>query len=505
MASDEPARDRHQSSEEEEAEAPSPGSLTDSRQGESVSSREERKARRDNLKEANKRSFNDEVENKEKNRRKAKSNKDKAETSKEGSPPPPVLSVSHGSTVIACSEEGMVPLYRELDGQLVQAGWAPPSKKNQVFLAKNKNPVLSGPPPPLKSSNKRSFQDSNQFPSRSSLRDEISEHAEDQRFLARLYDGDSDAEDRDSDSGSEREEPRLRNPALKGLGLEGVMEHCLRRKKQTDAISSVETQIWLTARVDDQYQESECNVNLPPGKINITTLRSLYGKEEAFKAPPLPYVFRREDVRAKDKLMVEQQTLAGLLGAATAGASIKLGECMTSLEMAAKSPDLPDSVRERIEAALDTLETGVCRRLGHALKIAAASFNDLSEKRRAAAVASTWKGTTLEAKINHDHPASLGQLFRGDVEATALEFADRNRRLDSLLHLKHERSSGSGHGSPMMRPASSRPPQQGQGFKSQGNFPAQRGDKKRKRGSRGNKHNKRQKGNQGNQRASGQP
>ena len=86
MASDEPARDHHQSSEEEEAEAPSPGSLTDSRQGESVSSREERKARRDNLKETNKRSFNDEVENKEKTKRKAKSNK--AETSKEGSPPP---------------------------------------------------------------------------------------------------------------------------------------------------------------------------------------------------------------------------------------------------------------------------------------------------------------------------------------------------------------------------------------------------------------------------------
>ena len=141
---------------------------------------------------------------------------------------------------------------------------------------------------------------------------------------------------------------------------------------------------------------------------------------------PCP-VFRREDVRAKDKLMVEQQTLAGLLGAATAGASIKLGKSMRSLEMAAKSPDLPDSVRERIKAVLDTLETGVCRRLGHALKIAAASFNDLSEKRWAAAVASNWKGTMLEAKINHDHPASLRQLFRGDVEAMALEFADRNR------------------------------------------------------------------------------
>ena len=111
----------------------------------------------------------------------------------------------------------------------------------------------------------------------------------------------------------------------------------------------------------------------------------------------------------------------------------------------------------------------------------------------------------LEAKINHDHPATLGQLFRGDVEVTVHEFADRNRRLDLLLHLKHERSSGSGHGSPMMKLASSRPLQQGQGFKSQGNFPAQGGGKKCKHSSQGNKHNKWQKGNQGNQRASGQP
>ena len=85
------------------------------------------------------------------------------------------------------------------------------------------------------------------------------------------------------------------------------------------------------------------------------------GKEEAFKVPPLSYIFCCEDVRAKDKLMVEQQTLMGLLGAAMAGASIKLGESMMSLEMAAKSPDLPNSVRERIKAALDTLETGVCQ------------------------------------------------------------------------------------------------------------------------------------------------
>ena len=240
----------------------------------------------------------------------------------------------------------------------VYTSWLGPTEQgeNQCFWQRVKTWVLSGPLPPLKSSNKRSLQDSNQFPSRSSLRDEISEHAEDQRYLARLLDSDNDADDRDSDSGLERKEPWLCNPALKRLGLEGIMEHCLHCKKQTDAISSVETQIWLTARVNDQYQELECNVNLPPGKINITTLRSLYGKKETFKPPPLPYIFHHEDVRAKDKLMVEQQTLMGLLGAATAGASIKLGESMTSLDMAAKRPDLPDSVRERIEAALDTLE-----------------------------------------------------------------------------------------------------------------------------------------------------
>ena len=191
MASDEPAHDHHHSSEEEE-EAPGPGSPTDSRQGDS--SHAERKAHR----EANKQSLTDDMENKEnKNKRKAKTKKDKAETSKEGLPPP-MLSVSHGSTVIDCSEDSMVPLHRELNGQLVQAGWAPLSKQRPVVLANNKNPVLSEPPPPLKSSNKRSLQDSNQFPSRSSLRGEISEHAEDQHYLVHLYDGNSDAEDRDS-------------------------------------------------------------------------------------------------------------------------------------------------------------------------------------------------------------------------------------------------------------------------------------------------------------------
>ena len=43
---------------------------------------------------------------------------------------------------------------------------------------------------------------------------------------------DNDAEDRDSDSGLEHEEPRLHNPALKGLGLEGVMENNLQNSSQ---------------------------------------------------------------------------------------------------------------------------------------------------------------------------------------------------------------------------------------------------------------------------------
>ena len=130
MASDEPARDHHHSSEEEEAEAPSPGSPTDSWQGESVSSREECKARRDNLKEANKRSFNDEVENKEKTKRRAKSKKDKAETSKEGLPPP-VSSMSHGSTVIVCSEDGMVPSVQGTRWP-VGASWLGPTEQEET-------------------------------------------------------------------------------------------------------------------------------------------------------------------------------------------------------------------------------------------------------------------------------------------------------------------------------------------------------------------------------------
>ena len=61
MESDAPARDHHHSSEEEEMEAPSPGSSTDSQQGDLDSSRAERKACR----EANKRSLNDDMGNKE--------------------------------------------------------------------------------------------------------------------------------------------------------------------------------------------------------------------------------------------------------------------------------------------------------------------------------------------------------------------------------------------------------------------------------------------------------
>ena len=85
----------------------------------------------------------------------------------------------------------------------MQTGWAPPSKEKPVVLANSKNTVLSGPP--LKSSKKWSLQDQN--PSSSSLYSEISEHTEVQHYLACLLDGDSDAEDRECDSGSECEEP----------------------------------------------------------------------------------------------------------------------------------------------------------------------------------------------------------------------------------------------------------------------------------------------------------
>ena len=139
MASDEPTpHDNHHSLEVEE-EAPSPGSPTDSQQGD-PSSCAECKACRDN-KQSHK-----EVENKENqtNQTKRKAKTKRAETSKEGLPTP-VLSVSHGSTVIDCSDGRMITIYREHEGCFMQTGWAPPSKEKPVVLANSKNSALSGP------------------------------------------------------------------------------------------------------------------------------------------------------------------------------------------------------------------------------------------------------------------------------------------------------------------------------------------------------------------------
>ena len=103
MASDElTPHDNCHSSEEE---APSPCSPTDSWQGD-PSSCAEHKACRDN-----KQSHKEKVENKE-NQTKSKPKTKRAETLKEGSSTP-VLSMSHGSTVIDCSAGSMITTYRE--------------------------------------------------------------------------------------------------------------------------------------------------------------------------------------------------------------------------------------------------------------------------------------------------------------------------------------------------------------------------------------------------------
>ena len=110
MASDEPTPcDNHHSSEEEE-EAPSPGSPTDSRQGDPSSHAEHCRD--------NKQSHKEEVENKE-NQTKRKAKTKRAETSKEGSPTP-VLSMSHGSTVIDCSDGSIITIYREVALSIVR-------------------------------------------------------------------------------------------------------------------------------------------------------------------------------------------------------------------------------------------------------------------------------------------------------------------------------------------------------------------------------------------------
>ena len=116
MASDEPTpHDNHHSTEKEE-EDPSSGSPIDSQLGD-PSSRDECKACRDN-----KRSCKEEVENKE-NQTKRKAKTKRAETVKEGSPTS-VLSVSHGSMVIDCSDGSMITIYREFGSCFMQTGWA---------------------------------------------------------------------------------------------------------------------------------------------------------------------------------------------------------------------------------------------------------------------------------------------------------------------------------------------------------------------------------------------
>ena len=82
------------------------------------------------------------MENKE-NQSKIKAKTKRAETSKEGSPTP-VLSMSHSSMVIDCSDGSMITIYREHEGCFMQTGWAPPSKEKQVVLANSKNSPIRG-------------------------------------------------------------------------------------------------------------------------------------------------------------------------------------------------------------------------------------------------------------------------------------------------------------------------------------------------------------------------
>ena len=130
MASNKPTPcDNHHSSDEGE-EAPSPGSPTDSWQGDPSSDAEHRACR------DNKHSCKEEVENKE-NQTKRKAKTKKAETLKEGSPSP-VLSMSHGSTVIDCSDANMITIYREHESHFMQTGCAPLNKEKPVVLANSK-------------------------------------------------------------------------------------------------------------------------------------------------------------------------------------------------------------------------------------------------------------------------------------------------------------------------------------------------------------------------------
>ena len=73
--------------------------------------------------------------------------------------------------------------------------------------------------------------------------------------------------------------------------------------------------------------------------------------------------------------------------------------------------------------ALKELDGPASTRLGHALRLAASSFNSLLEKCRKEAVSKSWGNKSEFVEMfNREYPPCLGSLFKGNVESTVSNF-----------------------------------------------------------------------------------
>ena len=148
-------------------------------------------------------------------------------------------------------------------------------------------------------------------------------------------------------------------------------------------------------------------------------LQAMYS-EDAFKPSSQTYCFSTK-AKQEDAALVQIQERAGLLRIAITSTMVALTSAKWHLQQAAM--ELGDDLTTDIILTLKELDGPASTRLGHALRLAASSFNSLLKKYRKEAVSKS-RGikSELVEMLNREYPPSLGSLFKGDVESTVSNF-----------------------------------------------------------------------------------
>ena len=105
--------------------------------------------------------------------------------------------------------------------------------------------------------------------------------------------------------------------------------------------------------------------------------------------------------------------------------------------------NLASDFTSEIVLAIEDLDGMASTRLGHALHLAASSFNSLSEKRRKRVVNTSWGFTEeLVCMLNKVYTPCLGAPFKGNVERTMSAFFGHKQCFEQV---KFDQAQGSGH------------------------------------------------------------